>query len=81
VVNPSGNPGMAKGGSGDVLTGIVGALLARGVEATSALWAGCYVHGAAGDVAARARGEYAVIASDIIESLPAALRALSEGPA
>jgi hydroxyethylthiazole kinase-like uncharacterized protein yjeF len=81
AVNPTGNPGMAKGGSGDVLAGIVGALLARGVEATPALWAGCYVHGAAGDVAARERGEYAMIASDIIESLPAALRGLAEAPA
>jgi NAD(P)H-hydrate epimerase len=81
AINPTGNPGMAKGGSGDVLTGIVGALLARGVEVTPALWAGCYVHGLAGDLAAHERGEYAMIASDIIESLPAAIRALSRGPA
>jgi len=81
AINPTGNPGLAKGGSGDVLTGIVGALLARGVEAAVALRAGCYVHGLAGDVAAGLRGEIAMIASDIIESLPAALRALSEGTA
>jgi len=78
AINPTGNPGMAKGGSGDALTGIVGALLAREIEATAALRAGCYVHGLAGDVAARERGEHAMLASDIIESLPAALRALAE---
>jgi NAD(P)H-hydrate epimerase len=70
---------MAKGGSGDVLTGIVGALLARDIDAVAALRGGCYLHGLAGDVAARDRGEYAVIASDLIESLPAALRELT-GP-
>ncbi|HEY7205863.1 MAG TPA: NAD(P)H-hydrate dehydratase [Methylomirabilota bacterium] len=79
AVNPTGNPGMAKGGSGDVLTGIVGALLARGVDAVAALRGGCYLHGLAGDVAARDRGEYAMIAGDLIESLPAALRELT-GP-
>jgi ADP-dependent NAD(P)H-hydrate dehydratase / NAD(P)H-hydrate epimerase len=77
AVNPTGNPGMAKGGSGDVLTGVVGALLARGVEPAAALEAGCYLHGLAGDVAARERGETAMIAGDIIESLPAALRELT----
>jgi len=78
TINPTGNPGMAKGGAGDVLTGIVGALLAREIEPAAALRAGCYLHGLAGDVAARERGEYAMLASDIIESLPAALRALAE---
>jgi ADP-dependent NAD(P)H-hydrate dehydratase / NAD(P)H-hydrate epimerase len=78
TINPTGNPGMAKGGSGDVLTGIVGALLAREIEPAAALRAGCYLHGLAGDVAAREQGEYAMLASDIIESLPAALRALAE---
>lgn len=81
AINPTGNPGMAKGGSGDVLTGIVGALLARRIEPTAALRAGCYMHGLAGDVAARERGEYAMLATDIIESLPAALRALAESAA
>jgi NAD(P)H-hydrate epimerase len=81
AINPTGNPGMAKGGSGDVLTGIVGALLAREIEPTAALRSGCYVHGLAGDVAARERGEYAMLASDIIESLPVALRALVESAA
>jgi NAD(P)H-hydrate epimerase len=57
----------------------VGALLARGVDAVAALRGGCYLHGLAGDVAARDRGEYAMIAGDLIESLPAALRELT-GP-
>jgi ADP-dependent NAD(P)H-hydrate dehydratase / NAD(P)H-hydrate epimerase len=77
VVNPTGNPGMAKGGSGDVLTGIVGALLARGLEAAVALEAACYLHGLAGDLTAAARGEVGMIASDIVESLPAALQTLA----
>ncbi|MEX2223803.1 MAG: NAD(P)H-hydrate dehydratase [Candidatus Rokuibacteriota bacterium] len=77
AINPTGNPGMAKGGSGDVLTGIVGALLARGVEPEAALRGGCYVHGLAGDLAAREHGEIAMIAGDIIEQLPAALHALT----
>jgi len=79
AINPTGNPGMAKGGSGDVLTGIVGALLARELDTVTALEAGGYLHGLAGDVAARERGEYAMIASDIIESLPVALRELTTG--
>jgi NAD(P)H-hydrate epimerase len=79
AINPTGNPGMAKGGSGDVLTGIVGALLARELAPAVALHAGCYVHGLAADVAVRDLGEYAMLAGDIIERLPAALRALAEG--
>jgi NAD(P)H-hydrate epimerase len=77
AINPTGNPGMAKGGSGDVLTGIVGALLARDIEVAAALRAGCYVHGLAGDLAAGLQGETAMIAGDIIEQLPATLRALT----
>jgi len=80
AVNPTGNPGMAKGGSGDVLTGIVGALLARGLDPVAALEAGCYLHGLAGDLTAAERGEIAMIAGDIVEKLPAALQALA-GPA
>ncbi len=81
AINPTGNPGMAKGGSGDVLTGIVGALLAREIGPAAALQAGCYTHGLAADVAVRERGEYGMLASDIIEGVPAALRALAEGAA
>ena len=56
-INPTGNPGMAKGGSGDVLTGMIGAFLARRFDPLAALQAGCYLHGLAGDLAAADRGE------------------------
>ena len=77
AINPTSNPDIAKGGSGDVLTGIVGALLARGLDPVAALEAGCYLHGLAGDLTAGERGEIAMIAGDIVETLPAALRALT----
>ena len=70
--NSTGNPGMATGGSGDVLTGVILALLARGYNAPDASRLGVYVHGLAGDMAAQKVGETALIASDIIDSLPAA---------
>lgn len=73
-VNSSGNPGMATAGSGDVLTGVIGALLAQGMDAFDAACLGAYLHGRAGDLAARALGEYGMIATDILESLPLAFR-------
>jgi NAD(P)H-hydrate epimerase len=75
-LNPTGNPGMASGGTGDVLTGIVGAFLARGMDAADALVAGVYLHGSAGDLAAARLGQESLIASDVIESLPDAFAAL-----
>jgi NAD(P)H-hydrate epimerase len=77
AINPTGNPGLAKGGSGDVLTGIVGALLARGLEPVAALEVGSYLHGLAGDLAVGERGEVAMLAGDVIETLPGALLALA----
>ncbi len=72
--NPTGNPGMAKGGSGDVLTGIVAAFLAQGLDAFgSARWA-VYFHGLAGDLAVRKSSELSMTASDLVEHLPAAFR-------
>jgi ADP-dependent NAD(P)H-hydrate dehydratase / NAD(P)H-hydrate epimerase len=71
---PTGNSGMATGGSGDVLSGIIGALLAQGLDAFEASCAGVYVHGLAGDIAARNKTERALIASDIIDVLPQAWR-------
>ncbi len=68
--NCSGNAGMATGGSGDVLTGVVAALLARGFAVADAARLGVYVHGAAGDLAAEKMGETALIASDIVDALP-----------
>jgi NAD(P)H-hydrate epimerase len=75
-VNLTGNAGMATGGTGDVLTGIVGALLAQGVEVSEALPLGAHLHGLAGDMAAASIGETSLVATDLIEKLPEALRSM-----
>jgi len=75
--NTTGNPGMATGGSGDVLTGMITGLLARGVAPIDAAKAGVYLHGLAGDLAARESGEEAMIASDLTGQLGAAFRELN----
>ncbi|MGI6734561.1 MAG: NAD(P)H-hydrate dehydratase [Anaerovoracaceae bacterium] len=64
-INTTGNPGMATGGSGDVLSGIIGALAGQGLSCFEAAACGVYIHGFAGDIAAKALGEYGVVASDI----------------
>src|SRR5207253_1019621 len=79
LINPTGNAGMASGGTGDVLTGILGALLARGIDAAQAAPAGVYLHGLAGDIAAERVGEEALIAGDIIDALGEAFRRLADG--
>ena len=71
-VNPTGNAGMASGGVGDVLTGVIAALLAGGATAVDAAVSGVYYHGLAGDLAAEHRGERSLIASDLLEQLPVA---------
>jgi NAD(P)H-hydrate epimerase len=68
-VNPTGNSGMATGGSGDVLSGICGAFLAQGIRAPDAAWASVYAHGLAGDLAAARSGKVGLIASDIANGL------------
>lgn len=73
-VNLNGNPGMATGGSGDVLTGIIGGLLAQGFNPFDACRAGVYLHGRAGDYAAWRRCQASVLAGDLIEEIPYALR-------
>lgn len=78
TLNTTGNAGMATAGSGDVLTGIITALLARGYDRTSACVLGMYLHGLAGDLAARELGKESLIASDIINHLPQAFRRLEE---
>ncbi len=70
LVNPTGNPGMAAGGAGDVLTGIIGALLAQGLTPKDAACLGVYAHGLAGDIAAQAYTQMAMTAGDIIDALP-----------
>ncbi|MSR52120.1 MAG: NAD(P)H-hydrate dehydratase [Gemmataceae bacterium] len=73
-VNPTGNPGMATGGSGDVLTGLIAALIGQGLEAFDAAVLGAWVHGRAGDLAAEHFGQTALIASDLLTYLPPTLR-------
>ena len=75
-VNPSGNPGMASGGTGDVLTGMLGAFLARGMEPGAALQSSVYLHGSAGDIAAERVGEEALIARDVVAAIPEAFKRL-----
>ena len=77
-VNVTGGPGLAKAGSGDVLTGIVGALLAQRRNAGEALRLGACVHGLAGDLASTALGAASVLARDVVSSLPEAIRSLSD---
>ena len=74
-VNTTGNPGMATGGSGDVLTGLLGALLARQMEPFEAALLGVYLHGMSGDQARDALGETSLIASDLLDYLPRAFQA------
>lgn len=78
VFNPTGNAGMATAGSGDVLTGIITALLARGYKTEDACIVGVYLHGLAGDLAARDLGEESLIAEDIIRYLSRAFKRLKE---
>ena len=75
--NPTGNPGMATGGSGDVLTGILLGLLAQGYSREEACKIGVYTHGLAGDLAAEAKSQMGMTANDIIEALPTAWKKLT----
>lgn len=78
LFNSTGNSGMATAGSGDVLTGIITALLARGYDRPNACVLGMYLHGLAGDLAAKELGKESLIASDIIDYLPQAFRRLED---
>jgi NAD(P)H-hydrate epimerase len=79
--NTTGNPGMATGGTGDVLTGILVGLLGQGLDVLSAARLGVYLHGLAGDLAAAKLGQISLIARDLIDYLPAAFRQHHEGTA
>jgi NAD(P)H-hydrate epimerase len=75
-VNPTGNPGMATGGMGDVLGGIIAALLARGADPFEAACAGAYLHGFAGDMLKEEMGDTGLAANDLAEKLPVAIQRL-----
>ena len=77
-VNPTGNPGMATGGSGDVLGGMIASQAAQEKDMEAAVLSAVYVHGLAGDIGADALGEKALTAGDIIRFLPKALKELAE---
>jgi NAD(P)H-hydrate epimerase len=74
AVNPTGNPGMATAGAGDVLTGVIAGLLGQGCSTWDAARLGAYLHGRAGDLAAQQFGQVSMIASDLLQFLPAAFR-------
>ena len=78
MFNQTGNPGMATAGSGDVLTGIITALLARGYKQQDACMVGMFLHGLAGDIAAKHVGMESLIASDLIQYLPEAFKRLND---
>ena len=72
--NRTGNPGMATGGSGDVLAGVIASLLGQGVPPLEAAAAACWLHGAAGDLAAEKWGEYGMLPGDMVDMLPQLLK-------
>ncbi|MBR5543775.1 MAG: NAD(P)H-hydrate dehydratase [Oscillospiraceae bacterium] len=72
-INTTGNPGMAKGGSGDILAGIITSLIGQGIPPERAAYIGVWLHGRAGDIAAEKYGEYAMTPSDMLESLKSAI--------
>ena len=73
-VNPTGNPGMAVGGSGDVLAGMITSLIGQGLDPLMAAASGAWLHGAAGDLCARDLGQYAMLPSDMLNYLPRLLK-------
>ena len=74
IKNTTGNPGMATGGSGDSLTGIIVSLMGQGLRAFDAARAGAYIHGMAGDLAAEKLGEAGLISSDIVNYIAYAIK-------
>ena len=73
-VNKTGNPGMGTGGAGDVLTGIIAALTAQGLPCFEAAVSGVHIHGTAGDLAAKSKGEISLTSADLLDFLPAAFQ-------
>jgi NAD(P)H-hydrate epimerase len=79
AIVPTGNPGMATGGTGDILTGVIAGLIAQGVAPPLAARAGAYVHGLAGDLAAGRLGPEAMLAGDLLDALPEAIGQVKSG--
>ncbi|MBW1712496.1 MAG: NAD(P)H-hydrate dehydratase, partial [Deltaproteobacteria bacterium] len=77
-INPTGNPGLASGGTGDVLTGLIGGLLAQGLSPLQAAQAGVYVHGLAADLLWQETGGRGFLASEVARAVPLAVRSLVE---
>ena len=73
-VNTTGNPGMAVGGSGDVLAGMIASLLGQGIAPLEAAACGAWLHGAAGDLCAKELGQYAMLPTDMLNALPRLLK-------
>ncbi len=76
VVNPTGNDGMATGGMGDVLTGVIASLMGQGLDGYRAAVLGAYLHGLAGDIAREELGSFGMIAGDVAERIPRAIQSL-----
>jgi len=77
-INTTGNSGLATGGTGDVLSGLIGGLLAQGIKELQAAVLGVYLHGLAGDIAAVAKTQRGMIARDVIEAIPEAWKRIEE---
>jgi NAD(P)H-hydrate epimerase len=78
-VNPTGNPGMASAGMGAVLTGLIAAFLAQGLDPLEASCLGAYLHGLAGHRAAEVRGERGLVSMDVVDAVPSILLAWENG--
>lgn len=77
-VNPTGNPGMATAGSGDVLTGIIASFIGQGISSFKAAKLGVYCHGLAGDLAKKDKGEYGMISRDILDNIPYSIKKVKD---
>ncbi len=75
-VNETGNPGMATGGTGDILTGMIASFIGQGIAPFTAAVLGVHFHGLAGDVAAKEKGQLSLIATDLLDKLPEVLKTL-----
>ena len=76
-INPTGNSGLAKGGSGDVLTGMIAGFIAQGASPLIAACIGVYLHGYAADLAVKDKTEYSLVATDLIKTLPKAIQKIA----